>query len=328
MIVNSAFKPAWWLTNAHAQTIYPTLVNRPKAVIDEYERLELPDGDFIDLAWATNAMPAEAPLVVLLHGLGGSVHSVYVAGLLTAFNNAGYRAVLMHFRGASDEPNRLPRMYHSGETADLQYVLERLYEREPNTQKAVVGVSLGGNVLLKWLGETGVQSLIHAAVAVSVPFQLEMVAERINQGFSRLYQVYLLQKLRSVFLKKLDIVNTQLPLTKKHLLSLNTILAFDESITAPLHGFPSAKAYYREASSRQYLSGITTPTLIIHALDDPFMTPQSVPSLKELSTHITFELSQHGGHVGFISGKNPHRPVYWLEERIPAFIQSICCPAP
>ena len=316
MIINSTFKPAWYLSNAHAQTIYPTFARRSKAAIDYYERLELPDGDFIDLAWATNGLKAESPLVVLLHGLGGSVDSVYVAGLLRSFNHAGYRGVLMQFRGSSGVPNRLPRAYHSGETGDLAYLLECLHQREPSTKKAVVGVSLGGNVLLKWLGETGAQPLIHAAVAVSVPFQLNIVAERINKGFSRIYQAYLLKKLRTLFLEKLALVNRQLPLTKHDLLSIKTIREFDERITAPLHGFKNADAYYREASSRQYLSGIVTPTLIIHASDDPFMVPEVVPEEKHLSTDILFELSQQGGHVGFISRNNTN----WLEQRIPCFL--------
>lgn len=319
-MVNSTFKPAWWLTNPHAQTIYPTLEKRSKAPIDFYERLELPDGDFIDLAWAKNGVSADAPLVVLLHGLAGSVDSAYVSGLLRAFNKAGYRGVLMQFRGASQEPNRLPRAYHSGETGDLTLVLEHLQRQEPNTQKAVVGVSLGGNVLLKWLGEVGAQSLIQSAVAVSVPFQLEMVADRINRGFSRIYQVHLLKKLRQYFLKKLDIVNTQLPLSKQDLLSIKTIYEFDDRITAPLHGFKNAHEYYQNSSSRQYLSAIETPTLIIHALDDPFMTSQAVPKAVELSSYIRLELSQYGGHVGFVSSDESGHLKYWLEERIPEFI--------
>lgn len=318
MIINSTFKPAWYLSNAHAQTIYPTFARRSKAAIDHYERLELPDGDFIDLAWAVNGLKADTPLVVLLHGLGGSLHSVYVSGLLQSFNQAGYRGVLMQFRGSSGVPNRLPRAYHSGETGDLTYLLECLHQREPGTKKAVVGVSLGGNVLLKWLGETGSQSMIHAATAVSVPFQLNLVAERINKGFSRVYQTYLLKKLRSLFLEKLALVNTQLPLSKHDLLSINTIREFDERITAPLHGFKNADTYYREASSKQYLSGIATPTLIIHALDDPFMVPEVIPEDKHLSTDILFELSKQGGHVGFIGENNSH----WLEQRIPNFLSN------
>lgn len=323
MIIESSFKPAWWLANPHAQTMYPTLARRLQASIDHVERFELPDGDFIDLAWSVNGLSADAPLVVFLHGLGGNVNSTYVAGQMQAYNRRGWRAVLMHFRGASDEPNRLPRAYHSGDTRDLNYFLHALAEREPNTMKAVVGVSLGGNVLLKWLGEQGQQSLIHTAVAVSVPFLLNVVADRINQGFSRVYQTYLLKGMRALFLRKLEKYPDTFPECVNELNSVSCLWTFDERITAPLNGYPHVHAYYRESSSRQYLSNIATPTLIIHALDDPFMTPNVVPLAHELSSDITLELSQKGGHVGFISGHVPGNPVYWLDQRIPDFLQLI-----
>lgn len=320
MIIKSDFKPAWWLTNSHAQTIYPSIMHRLKAPISRGERVVLPDGDFIDLAWATNGLDATTPLVILLHGLGGNVHSVYVSSLLRALNQSGCRAVLMHFRGASTEPNRLPRTYHSGDTTDFDFLIKRLTQQEPHTRKAAVGISLGGNVLLKWLGETGSQSLLQAAVAISVPFQLNLVADRINQGFSKVYQTYLLRSLRKIFSKKLNQSNFQLPYPHRSLTSLKCFWTFDEYVTAPLHGFPHVHAYYREASSRQYLSKINTPTLILHAIDDPFMTPEVLPKLNELSDSITLELSTHGGHVGFITGKIPGRPVYWLEKRVPLYL--------
>lgn len=321
MKIKSDFIPAWWLPNSHIQTIYPRFANRAPADIDFMERFELSDGDFIDLAWAVRGLSVDAPLVILLHGLGGGLQSTYVAGLLRSFNVAGFRAVLMHFRGASDEPNRHPRAYHSGETADLNELLEKLNQREPLTQKAVVGISLGGNVLLKWLGEQGRQSLIQAAVAVSVPFQLAKVAERMNQGFSRVYQAHLLNKLRTVFLNKLDTVNREMPLSKEDLMSIKTMFEFDERITAPLHGFKNAAAYYQEASAIHYLTGIATPTLVIHALDDPFMVPDVVPGEALLSQDVLLEWSMKGGHVGFIAGEHFRKPIYWIEQRISLFLR-------
>ncbi len=320
MIIESAFKPAWWLTNAHAQTLYSTVARRLQTPIDSRERFELPDGDFVDLAWAVNGLDSDAPLVVLLHGLGGNADSNYVAGLLHAFNRCGWRGVLMHFRGASHEPNRLPRAYHSGDTGDVDCLLRVLAAREPNTKKAIVGVSMGGNVLLKWLGEQGSQSLVHAAVAISVPFQLRLVADRINQGFSRIYQAYLLRRLRQVFVRKLERHGDEIPVSMSDLDSLRCFWTFDEHVTAPLHGYSHVHAYYREASSRQYLVNIMTPTLIIHALDDPFMTPEAIPQANELSKDITLEVSRRGGHVGFVSGHVPGMPVYWLDERIPQYL--------
>ncbi|WP_454781896.1 hydrolase [Legionella sp. WA2022007384] len=317
MIIHSEFKPLWWLTNNHGQTLYRTFTHRTNTAVDSCERLELPDGDFIDLSWKTNGLDNNAPLIILLHGLGGNINSAYVSTLFHAFNKSGYRAVLMNFRGASGEPNRLPRAYYGGDTDDLAYFLNVLNLREPTTKKAVVGISLGGNILLKWLGENSSQSLIDAAVAVSVPFQLHNVVQKINKGFSRVYQAHLLEKLRTVFLQKLDIINCQLPLSKQKLYSIKTLHEFDEQITAPLHGFVNAHEYYQKSSSRQYLSQITTPTLIIHALDDPFMTPDVLPTVDELSPDILLELSQHGGHVGFIAEKKQ----FWLEQRIPNFLR-------
>lgn len=321
MIIDSTFKPAWWLANAHVQTLFPTLTRRLQAPIDKRERFELPDGDFIDLSWAINGLPHDAPLVVFLHGLGGDASSTYVAGQLRAFNRCGWRGVLMHFRGASEEPNRLPRAYHSGDTGDVDCLLRELKKREPHTKKAVVGVSLGGNVLLKWLGEQGSQSLIDAAVAVSVPFQLRLVADRVNQGFSRLYQAYLLKRLRAVFERKRVLHGDALPPAIQRLESLRCFWTFDEHITAPLHGYSHVHEYYREASSYPYLPTIATPTLILHALDDPFMTPEVLPKEETLSKAVTLELSQKGGHVGFIAGRIPGVPIYWLDERIPLFLK-------
>ena len=320
MTVNSPFKPAWWLSNTHLQTLFPTLTRRLKTPIDGQERFELPDGDFVDLAWAINGLDSNTPLVVLLHGLGGDANSTYVAGLLTAVNRCGWRGVLMHFRGASHEPNRLPRAYHSGDTGDIDCVIRAIAKREPQTKKAIIGVSLGGNVLLKWLGEQGSQSLVHAAVAISVPFKLGMVADRINRGFSRLYQAHLLGRLRFVFARKLEKYADSFPISRNKLNSLRCFWTFDEHVTAPLNGFSHVHDYYRESSSRQYLVKIDTPTLIIHALDDPFMTPEVLPQPEELSETITLEVSHKGGHVGFISGKVPGKPVYWLEQRVPELL--------
>ncbi|KTD09088.1 alpha/beta hydrolase [Legionella gratiana] len=316
MIINSEFKPAKWLKNQHGQTLYRTITNRLQVPVDFYERLELPDGDFIDLIWSTSSLSNHTPLIILLHGLGGSENSAYIASLFNAFNTSGYRAVLMNLRGAN-APNRLPRSYHGGDTADFAYVLSQLKLREPSTKKAAVGISLGGNIVLKWLGETGHQSLIDAAVAVSVPFQLHNVVQKINKGFSRIYQAHLLKRLRHLFLQKLNVINHQLPLSTQTLASIKTLYDFDKQITAPLNGFPSVKEYYRKSSSKQYLISITTPTLIIHSLDDPFMTPDVIPKPHELSPDILLELSQYGGHVGFIAQNSR----YWLEQRIPYFLK-------
>ncbi|KTD33888.1 hydrolase [Legionella israelensis] len=320
MIIESSFRAPWWLSNPHSQTLYPFLMRSIKAPVDKTERLELADGDFIDLFWAINGLRADTPLVLLLHGLGGSIHSKYVAGFMQAFNEHGWRVVLMHFRGASEEPNRLLRAYHSGETSDLSEVLSLLSQREPKTAKAVVGVSLGGNVLLKWLGEHSKQKFIHAAVAVSVPFQLVKVANRMGYGFARIYQAYLLKSIRSVFERKRLLYKDHVPEPLQNLNKWHCFWTFDDKVTAPLHGFKHAHQYYREASSLPYLCQISTPTLIIHSLDDPFMTPDVVPKEDEISKDVLFELSQKGGHVGFIGSNHSGTPFYWLDQRIPEFL--------
>ncbi|MDX2345412.1 MAG: hydrolase [Legionella sp.] len=324
MIKTSNFKPAWWLSNTHAQTMFPALTKRKKPPITQFERLELPDGDFIDLAWAApKHLNPNTPLVILLHGLGGSLNSSYVARQLKAYNLHGWRAVFMHFRGASDTPNRLNRAYHSGETSDLNFVLNTLHQRAPHTQKAVVGVSLGANVLLKWLGEQSAQSLIHAAIAISTPFDLALLATHMNQGFPRIYQRHLIQSLRELFNKKLKQYPEELAPYLKKMNSLHSFWEFDEHITAPLYGFSNAETYYRESSSRQFLKHIQTPTLILHAKDDPFMPAHAIPLPHELSSDITLELSAKGGHVGFISGAIPGKPIYWLDQRTPLFLEPI-----
>lgn len=323
MIKKSDFKPAWWLKNAHAQTIFRGLVHRKKVHITAAERLELPDGDFIDLAWATHGVSPDAPLVIFLHGLGGDLNSTYVAGQFEAYQKAGFRAVFMHFRGASSTPNRLPRAYHSGDTNDFDFLLKTLHAREPHTQKAAVGISLGGNVLLKWLGETGKQAFIHAAIAISPPFELQKSTQFINQGFSRIYERRLITDLKNLFKRKYQQHPEAIKPYIKNLSQLNSFLAFDETITAPLHGFKNARDYYQQSSCRAFLKHIKTPTLILHASDDPFMPQSVIPTADELSGHISLELSAKGGHVGFISGKIPGKPVYWLNARTPLFLSHV-----
>ncbi|HKK13327.1 MAG TPA: hydrolase [Gammaproteobacteria bacterium] len=312
MIVSSTFRPAWWLPGAHLQTLFPNLLRRRAGPSLRRERLELPDGDFVDLDWG--AGPDHGPWVLILHGLEGSVRSSYAAGILDALASAGYQAVLMHFRGCSGEPNRLPRSYHSGETGDLDYVVRHLRARAPGRALGVLGYSLGGNVLLKWLGEQGPQAPVACAIAVSVPFDLAQAACRLERGFSRVYQWYLLRQLRGSVSRKAR--RLDLPVASDRLRRARTFRHFDDLVTAPLHGFRDADDYYRRSSSRGYLRHIAIPTLILQAADDPFMSPAGLPRDGELSAAVTLELSPRGGHVGFVTGTRPWRPRYWLEERI------------
>lgn len=311
------FKPAWWLSNNHLQTLWPTLCRRSiNNLRIKRERFELPDGDFVDLDWLGNA---GTPIVIILHGLEGSIDSPYAKGMLRAISHQGWRGVLMHFRCCSGERNRLPRTYHSGETGDINTVVEALTMREPGVPLAALGFSLGGNVLLKWLGESGKSNLLKAAIAVSVPFELDKSVDRINQGFSKLYQWYLLKSLHDKVQWKFH--GEVAPVTIPPLSTLHTIRDFDEAITAPLHGFTNAEEYYAKSSCRQYLRDIHVPTLLVQAKDDPFMTIDLLPTARELSSAITLELTDKGGHVGFVSGALPWRAEYWLEKRVPMFLK-------
>lgn len=315
--MTSAFRPAWWCRNPHLQTLWPRLARARRVIPLTRERLTLPDGDFLDLDWSPGG---SGPVVLILHGLEGSSRSPYARGLLGAVQQQGWRGVVMHFRGCSGAPNRRSRSYHSGETGDLAFVVATLRERMPAVPLAAIGFSLGGNVLLKWLGETGKSAGLDAAVAVSVPFVLARAALRLNRGFSRLYQWKLLRDLRRGLERKSATV--RLPIRLDRLAQLRSFYAFDHYVTAPLHGFTGADDYYTRSSSRQYLRGISLPTLILQAADDPFMTPDVIPSPDELSPTTTLEVSAHGGHVGFIAGRWPWAAEYWLEQRIPAFLQS------
>lgn len=315
----SSFQHAWWLPNPHLQTIWP-FICRPQVNIQlERERLELPDGDFVDLDWSGRC--GSGGVVILLHGFEGSINSHYAKGMLAALNRSGLRTVFMHFRGCSGEPNRLSRGYHSGDTADIAYVVEVLKQREPHTDLAAIGYSLGGNVLLKWLGETGPDNPLSAAVAVSVPFELHVAINSITRGFSQLYERYLVRCARERLTKKFA-AGIAPAVDLSSLAAVQKFRELDDVYTVPLHGFGSVDEYYHYSSSRQYLGRISIPTLIIHAKDDPFMSPAVIPQISELPSIVQLELSETGGHLGFVSGDIPLRPQYWLEERIPVFVKT------
>ncbi len=305
------YQPAWWLPDGHSQTLWGALARRPQLPAWSRERFELPDGDFVDLA---HVGPPDAPSVLILHGLEGELRSPPIAALLAAVAARGWHGVLMHFRGCSGETNRLARTYHAGDTADVAAVAAALRARHPRLPLAVVGYSLGGNVLLKYLGEKGHAAGVTGAVAISVPFDLAGAARRLAQGFSKIYQRRLLTSLQLKARQKARHIPSPIDLTDLH--RWNDFETFDNRLIAPLHGFADAADYYTRSSARQFLRGITVPTLLIHAVDDPFMSPAAIPSAPELAPAVTLELAQRGGHVGFIMGRVPGRAVPWLENRI------------
>jgi predicted alpha/beta-fold hydrolase len=300
--MNDKFKPAWWLPGSHLQTLWPVLLRRKVNLPIINERFELADGDFLDLAWVGKG---SGPLVLVLHGLNGSVNSHYANGILHAVVQKGWRGVLMHFRGCSGIPNRLARSYHSGETGDLYTVLAELNKREPMTPKFAIGYSLGGNVLLKALGENKNANTLNAAVAISVPFDLSATVDHLCTGFSRLYQWKLVRDLSHAYRVKFGKVK-----------KLKTIRDFDDAVTAPLHGFANAQDYYTKSSCNQFLCNIRTPTLIVHARNDPFTALHSLPEQHAVSNNVLLKYTDDGGHVGFIAGTYPWKPIYWLDQTI------------
>ncbi len=316
------FEAPLWARNPHTQTLLGASIDRIGREALARERVTLPDGDFLDLDWL-GSLPAGGPILLILHGLEGSSRSPYVARLLRMCRDARWNAVVMHFRGCSGEPNRLARGYHGGETGDLQTVIDLLGCRYGQGLCAV-GYSLGGSVLLKWLGERRGEAGLRAAVAVSVPFDLASAAARLDSGFSRLYQWILLRWLRQSIARKADRVGHD----ARSLRRLRTFRDFDDAITAPLHGFRDADDYYRRASCRPYLRHIEVPTLLVQAEDDPFLMPQSAPHTHELAPAVRLELYPRGGHVGFISGGTPWAPRFWLEGRLKAFLEHAMRPEP
>jgi len=326
LLIETNFKAAWWLNNAHLQTLYPALIRPTPALTLRRERLITPDHDFIDIDWYGEE---HQPLVILLHGLSGSYQSSYINGLQRSLASHGFRSVVLNFRGCSGEYNHTARCYHSGETEDIHFLYETLRLREPNTPMAAIGFSLGGNVLLKWLGEQGNQLSLFAAVAVSVPLLLDACATKLDQGFSKVYRGHLLGELKVYIRDKylyLQRLNKHVEANKLaqlgDLSKVNSFWQYDDRVVAKLHGFESSLDYYQRSSSRQFLKAITAPTLLIQATDDPFMTDAVIPRLDELSSSVKLEQTAKGGHVGFVMGNNPFKPCFWLDQRIPEFLKS------
>ncbi|QKN80192.1 hydrolase [Scandinavium goeteborgense] len=317
---DDTFVPMKGVRNCHLQTMLPRLIRRKVLFTPHWQRLELPDGDFVDLAWSEDPNQARhKPRLVVFHGLEGSLYSPYAHGLIHAAQQRGWLGVVMHFRGCSGEPNRNQRIYHSGETEDGTWFLSWLRREFGEVPTAAVGYSLGGNMLGCLLAKEGDNTPLDAAVIVSAPFMLEACSYHMDKGFSRVYQRYLLNLLKANASRKLKAYPGTLPVDLKRLKSVRRIREFDDLVTSKIHGYADAIDYYRQCSAMPVLSQITKPTLIIHAKDDPFMDHHSIPAQKELPANIQYQLTEYGGHVGFVGGTLRH-PEMWLEKRIPAWL--------
>ncbi|WP_236250355.1 hydrolase [Microbulbifer sp. ALW1] len=318
------FQPGIGLGNCHLQTIF-SRYHRPRPWIrTQLQWFTTPDQDRLALHTPTPLCDnRERPIVLILHGLEGSVESPYVQGLMQVLMGTKFQVAVMHFRGCGGIPNLLPRAYHSGDSEDPRWLATQLREHYPNTPLMAVGYSLGGNVLLKWLGEDGEGSPLSAAVSVSAPLDLHLSSRRMNLGLSKVYQRHLLTSLKESLGRKAQdpaLAKAMPPLNQARYFS--NFRNFDDHFTAPLHGFQGVDDYYTKASSRPFLKNIARPTLLVHAMDDPFVCPDAVPGSREVSPSVQLAISKRGGHVGFVSG-SLWRPEYWLESVIPEFLNHV-----
>ena len=285
------------------------------------EELELPDGDVTAIDWLIESepLPPTAPLLVILHGLEGSAESAYARMLMDTAYHLGWHCCVMHFRDCGDYRNRLPRRYHAGETNDVRYFVNELTASEQFGPIVAVGYSLGGNVLLKYLGESGDTSPLRAAAAVCAPLNLHKCSDALNTGFSKIYQYHLIRRMKKAVKRKFDRHTAAFDWDKA--MAAKTFDEFDDAVTAPLHGFAGRQDYYDRCSSVNFLKDITKPTLIVNALDDPFMTPAVIPPAELLSDAVTLEVSDQGGHVGYIDGGTPWNPTFYLPGRLIGFLE-------
>ena len=303
-----------WLPGGHLQTLYAALLVPRPEVAYRRERWDTPDGDFIDLDWVESPSAVsrqsppreERPLVVLFHGLEGSSRSHYALALMAELNRRGLRGVVVHFRGCSGELNRLPRAYHSGDAQEIDWILRRLRAQNSSAPLFAMGVSLGGNALLKWLGERGEAAtrVVDAAAAVSAPLDVLAMGDELDRGFNLVvYSRNFLKTLKAKALAKLE----RHPglYDGKAVLAASTLREFDDLVTAPLHGFRNTDDYWTRASSKPGLKNIRVRTLVLNARNDPFLPVAVLPGTGEVPGFVTLEQPEEGGHVGFVGGGFP-----------------------
>lgn len=278
----------------------------------------MPDGDEVSVALVDPPAPS-APILTIFHGLEGTVHSTYAQGLMHQARRRGWGAAMLIWRTCDGRIPRAPRMYHSGETSDADAFMRALAQRHPESPLLATGVSLGGNVLLKWLGERGadVPQTLRAAAAVSTPFDLGAGARHLERGFSRVYVRHFVRSLRRKAEAALT-VHPTLPVDRANLAAAGSFWEFDDAFTAPVHGFDGADDYYARSSSLGFLPRISLPALLFSAIDDPFLPAEVLDTVRlhaDANKALTPEFTPGGGHVGWVSG-SPFAPYYYMEERI------------
>jgi uncharacterized protein len=315
------YTPAWWVPGAHLRTLWGKLVRRPPPLETRVERWATDDGDELELH-RTEPAGQRAPhggRLLVLHGLEGTIRSHYLRGILALAQRRGWSADALIFRTCNGEMTRARRLYHSGETVDLDRVVRRLVSAHPEQPLALAGFSLGGNVLLKWLGEQGdrLPREVRAAAAVSVPYDLERGARHIERGFARVYTRHFLRTLRAK--ARIKLVRDPGLFDAVALERARTLFEFDDVVTAPVHGFEGASDYYQRSSSLGFLTSIRRPTLLLSAHDDPFLPSAVLHQVERIARgnpNLCVEFHQRGGHVGFVGGRVPWAPRYYAEERV------------
>ena len=312
------YRAPWWLPGGHLQTLYGPLIGRSKPRWKR-ERWDTPDGDFIDVDRV--AGPADSPLVVLFHGLEGGSSSHYARAFARELGQRGWRGAVPHFRGCSGEPNRLPRAYHSGDADEIGWILRRLYGEASGAPLFAMGVSLGGNALLKWLGEdVRARDVLTAAAAVSAPVDLMAAGDALGRGFNRVYTRAFLATMK----KKGEFKLERFPglFDGEAMRRARTLREFDDVVTAPLHGFRDTDDYWTRASAKPLLGRIAVPTLLVNARNDPFLPATALPRPDEVSLHVHCDFPGEGGHAAFVSGPFPGN-LEWLPRRVTAFFGDV-----
>ena len=318
LLSESTYRPPRFFSNSHVQTIFPSLFRKVSGVQYRRERIDTPDGDFLDVDFSVTG---SSRVAVLLHGLEGDSHRHYMMGMAKALNRAGWDAAAMNFRCCSGECNRTLRFYHSGDTEDLRTVLSYIDSSHRYDEIGLVGFSLGGNVILKYLGESGEQShpLVRKAAVFSVPCDLAACSLNMELPSNRIYLKRFLRMLGDKVRMKMRVMPDKID--DSALRNIKTFKEYDDRYTAPIHGFADAFDYWTKSSSRQFLSSISIPTLLVNAADDPFLPDECYPREEAAnSAKLQLEIPSHGGHVGFVAFNDGGQ--YWSETRAVNFLST------
>jgi predicted alpha/beta-fold hydrolase len=313
-IIGSTYKPPFLLGSATLQTVIPTFFRKIKGFAYQRERIELEDGDFLDIDWSK--ANSKNKLVIVIHGLEASSHRDHVEGMIKAFNKIGWDGVGYNYRGCSGEPNRLVKSYHTGSTDDFRTVVNYIIKKYPYQEIAIIGFSIGGNIVLKYLGEEGknLHKFIKHAAAISVPCDLAACSDKVTNSP---YRSYFLNK----YYEKLKAKSEKMPgkIDLESFKKVKTLADYDDLYIAPIFGFKDAQDYYAKATCKPLLKNITIPTLVIIAKDDPFMKPSCYPVEEaKANDNLYLEMPDKGGHVGFILNNKENE--YWQEKRVKDFV--------